>query len=266
MARPSTDPILFATDATFTAPGEDWDGDANKVEPSAYHASGFLPDLELPAEYVNYKLAELSEWADFLRQYDDALDFDGTNTFAGTPDFSAGVTFSGNPAFSGNPSFTGDPVFTGVPAITNGASLNGTVAGNPTFSGNPLFTGTPEFDDVTLDGIVTPTSSGRIRKRVATYTADTNQNISVSSADVHIQEDTHLSTDGRAWVLNTGTGDGDTMKMVNLDENYYINVQPISGMSGGIDIKNGTGYPTAIEVTWSNSVGSWVLSGSSYTN
>lgn len=93
MSRPSTDPQLFATDTNYAAPGESWHATATKVDPVALRSSGFHPGYRPAAQHVNFLLADALRWADFLRQYDDCLDFDGTDTFAGEPTWTGIHTF-----------------------------------------------------------------------------------------------------------------------------------------------------------------------------
>ena len=68
MAEPTTLPS-FSTTATYTAPGETWDGDATKVDPGApIRALGFEPDL-LPAPWLNFILALWGDWLTWFRSW-----------------------------------------------------------------------------------------------------------------------------------------------------------------------------------------------------
>lgn len=66
MPKPST-AFTWATDATFVAPGEDWDGEANKVAPTAgRRAEGYEPNMRVPADELNDILNDIGEWITWL--------------------------------------------------------------------------------------------------------------------------------------------------------------------------------------------------------
>lgn len=68
MAEPATLPT-FSSTATYTAPGEPWDGDATKVDPGApIRALGFEPDL-LPAAWLNFVLNLFGSWLNWFRSW-----------------------------------------------------------------------------------------------------------------------------------------------------------------------------------------------------
>lgn len=68
MAEPATLPD-FSSTATYTAPGEPWDGDSTKVDPGApIRALGFEPDL-LPAPWLNYMLNLFGAWLSWFRSW-----------------------------------------------------------------------------------------------------------------------------------------------------------------------------------------------------
>lgn len=68
MAEPTTLPS-FSTTATYTAPGEPWDGDQTKVDPGApIRALGFEPDL-LPAPWLNFIIALWGDWLTWFRSW-----------------------------------------------------------------------------------------------------------------------------------------------------------------------------------------------------
>lgn len=68
MSRPDTLPE-WATDSSFTAPGEDWDGQPTKVEPSAgKKATGQVPETAFPSPEYNWLLGNLSDWVTYFDQ------------------------------------------------------------------------------------------------------------------------------------------------------------------------------------------------------
>lgn len=65
VSTPTVDP-RFATDSVYQSDGDDWGGDPTKATPSAGRiAEGFEPD-SLPAEWLNYVLNLLGEWAYYI--------------------------------------------------------------------------------------------------------------------------------------------------------------------------------------------------------
>lgn len=89
MPKPAT-PFVWATDAVFDAPGEDWDGEANKVAPTAGTiAEGYEPDTRVPADELNHTLNHIGEWTEWLDGLwsgdgDLAMDADADITLSGT--------------------------------------------------------------------------------------------------------------------------------------------------------------------------------------
>lgn len=66
-SRPATDAPSWATDSTYAHPGQSWDGASNKVPPSAGEtAQGYEPSQRLPAPELNYHLATINRWLDYL--------------------------------------------------------------------------------------------------------------------------------------------------------------------------------------------------------
>ncbi len=94
MAIPATSP-LFATDATFTADGDTWAGDATKVDPGGtIRAEGYEPDL-LPAEWLNFQLNLLGAWIDWHENGDPVSTKNirvGPRLSPGTHQYSTGTT------------------------------------------------------------------------------------------------------------------------------------------------------------------------------
>lgn len=82
MSRPSVNPVVWASDTNFIAPGQSWNGTATKIAPS-YTAQGFQPGYRPPAQHHNYTFNVLTRWAVFFKELDDALEFDGMNTCEG---------------------------------------------------------------------------------------------------------------------------------------------------------------------------------------
>lgn len=65
-SRPSVSP-LWATDANYIAGGDDWNGLPNKVQPPAgIVGQGFTPEDYVPAEFVNFELANHGEWLAYI--------------------------------------------------------------------------------------------------------------------------------------------------------------------------------------------------------
>ena len=76
MTRPATSPG-WATDSTYNAPGEQYDGALTKIGPSAgERAQGFAPGQRMPAGYINDQLNLVGQWVEhldgLLGQIDDA--------------------------------------------------------------------------------------------------------------------------------------------------------------------------------------------------
>ncbi len=64
--RPLTVPT-WATDETYTAPGEAWDGQPTKVAPApAKQAEGVEPGERFPADHFNWILNRFGRWAEYL--------------------------------------------------------------------------------------------------------------------------------------------------------------------------------------------------------
>lgn len=105
MAKPTFDPE-WATDATYPAGADPWSGNSNKVDPGASRqAEGYVPDAILPAEWLNFNLGGLGEWAKYVDDSWDSADEhrypDGPqsrvtviNPLAGFPEASTGTGHS----------------------------------------------------------------------------------------------------------------------------------------------------------------------------
>lgn len=64
--KPST-PFTWATDATYVSPGNDWDGEPNKVAPaSGLRAEGFEPASKPTADEFNHILNHIGLWSVYL--------------------------------------------------------------------------------------------------------------------------------------------------------------------------------------------------------
>jgi hypothetical protein len=70
-----TNPIpTVATDATYNAPGDGWDGADTKVAPSVtVETQGFIPAEPIPADFFNWLFSVDSEWLTYLEDYADEL-------------------------------------------------------------------------------------------------------------------------------------------------------------------------------------------------
>ena len=70
-----TNPIpTVAGDATYTAPGDDWDGANTKVAPSVtVETQGFIPAEPIPPDYFNWLFSVESEWLTYLEDFADEL-------------------------------------------------------------------------------------------------------------------------------------------------------------------------------------------------
>lgn len=64
--RPAGDPVEWATDAAWSDPGEDWDGEPPQADPSALAPQGFKPNLPIAADHANYLFAKGGDWARYL--------------------------------------------------------------------------------------------------------------------------------------------------------------------------------------------------------
>lgn len=65
--RPSVAPD-FATDANYPAGSDPWSGNPTKVTPGAVASTGFIPKTMLPAQFINYVLANHADWINYLDQ------------------------------------------------------------------------------------------------------------------------------------------------------------------------------------------------------
>lgn len=60
-------PDVWASDATFSATGKDWDGEDTKVAPSSGRvAEGFEPEENPPAEHFNWWMNRIGQWVKWL--------------------------------------------------------------------------------------------------------------------------------------------------------------------------------------------------------
>ena len=88
MAYPTapTDPIItIASDTTYSAPGEDWDGADTKVAPTvAIETQGYVPNDPRPADVDNYMFDNLAQWSTFFKNALAALFNGSTFTYPGT--------------------------------------------------------------------------------------------------------------------------------------------------------------------------------------
>lgn len=87
MPAPVSD-YTWATDATWSAVGEAWDGLPTKVDPSPLRPSGYRPE-PLIAQYLNGHFAILAEWLAYLADRVDNVNAGETLTVAGDLDVTA---------------------------------------------------------------------------------------------------------------------------------------------------------------------------------
>jgi hypothetical protein len=67
MTRPSSDPAQWATDATFSSPGDAWNGTNTKIAPSSgEEQQGFEPTQRPPSQYFNHILNSHGAWLSHL--------------------------------------------------------------------------------------------------------------------------------------------------------------------------------------------------------
>lgn len=68
MARPTDDPVVFSSDTNYPAGADPWNGTPTKVDPGAGStAAGWEPEDLPPAQWLNYILNNLGQWAEHLR-------------------------------------------------------------------------------------------------------------------------------------------------------------------------------------------------------
>ncbi len=66
MSRPTSNPD-WATDAAYPAGSDDWSAQPNKVEPtSGMKGTGFIPQDEMGADYLNWLLGNHADWIAYL--------------------------------------------------------------------------------------------------------------------------------------------------------------------------------------------------------
>lgn len=74
MARPTDDPIVFSSDASYPAGADPWNGTPTKVEPSAGQvAAGWEPEDLPPAQWLNYILNNLGAWVEHVKAGSDGV-------------------------------------------------------------------------------------------------------------------------------------------------------------------------------------------------
>lgn len=77
MAFPTepTEPIVeIATDADYSVPGEDWDGQPTKVAPTtAIEEQGYVPGTPRPADVDNWLLNMIAKWLGYFKDFADEL-------------------------------------------------------------------------------------------------------------------------------------------------------------------------------------------------
>lgn len=292
MTRPATATQSWATDTNYTDPGETWDGTATKVDPAAFRATGWVPGVKLPAQYANYDAALMWEWLNFFEEYDDCLDFDGTDTFAGDATFSGTIDFSGTLNIPGGAflNVTGDLDVQsggeidvesgGFIRIESGGTLNfaagglltGTIGGSPTFAGTSvaLSASTALFGtagaaltgafDVQAD--LSTSSGGQIRRsREVQFATDTNQTgLDPATADFYWIANGVMSTT-RTWTLNNGSP-GSVLHLVNADTTNGVTIAGTLAF-GGVTL-GGAANPRSRRFVWRDfgGAGGWVEDGS----
>jgi hypothetical protein len=96
MSKPAT-LDSFATDATWTSPGDPWDGADVRTAP-ADPEQGFKPTARVAADELNHILGQFRDWLAHYKDYGASVDI--ANTFTGETIFDDAVTFSSTVALA----------------------------------------------------------------------------------------------------------------------------------------------------------------------